>query len=114
MRKYPPNESICGAIYDSAPADNPFLAALPEMLPRDQFLIAIRSTPGLPHDLPQMSSEERRRNLPLLASLFVPLDYMYAVYDQLYRAIRETYTTRTAMEEIRQINALFGNKETIC
>ena len=47
----------------------------------------------------------------MLASLFVPLDYMYAVYDQLYRAIRETYTTRTAMEEIRQINALFCNKE---
>ena len=113
MRKYPPNESCCGAVYDNAPADNPFLAAMPEMLPRDEFLTAIRSTPGLPYDLPLMSPEERRQSLPLLASLFVPLDYMYAVYDQLYRAIRETYTTRTAMEEIRQINALFGNKETI-
>lgn len=64
MRKYPPNESVCGAIYDSAPADNPFLAALPEMLPRDEFLAAIRSTPGLPHSLPQMSPEERRQSLP--------------------------------------------------
>ena len=54
---------------------------------------------GLPHNLAQMSPEERRQSLPMLASLFVPLDYMYAVYDQLYRAIRETYTTRTAMEE---------------
>ena len=112
MRKYPANESVCGAIYDSAPADNPFLAALPEMLPRDEFLAAIRSTPGLPHSLPQMSPEERRQSLPLLASLFVPLSYMYAVYDQLYRAIRETYTTRTTMEEIRQINALFCGKES--
>ena len=111
MRKYPPNESCCGAVYDNAPADNPFLAALPEMLPRDEFLSTIRSTPGLPHDLPRMSPEERRQSLPRLASLFVPLDYMYAVYDQLYRAIRETYTTRTAMEEIRQINALFCGKE---
>ena len=111
MRKYPANESACGAIYDSAPADNPFLAALPEMLPRDEFLTTIRSTPGLPHDLPRMSPEERRQSLPRLASLFVPLDYMYAVYDQLYRAIRETYTTRTAVEEIRQINALFCGKE---
>ena len=99
MRKYPPNESCCGAVYDNAPADNPFLAALPEMLPRDEFLSTIRSTPGLPHDLPRMSPEERRQSLPMLASLFVPLDYMYAVYDQLYRAIRETYTTRTAMEK---------------
>lgn len=113
MRKYPPNESVCGAVYDNAPADNPFLAALPEMLPRDEFLTAIRSTPGLPHGLPQMTPEERRQSLPLLASLFVPLDYMYAVYDQLYRAIRETYTTRTAMEEIRQINALFCGKENV-
>ena len=113
MRKYPPNESVCGAVYDNAPADNPFLAALPEMLPRDEFLAAIRSTPGLPRSLPQMSPEERRQSLPLLASLFVPLDYMYAVYDQLYRAIRETYTTRTTMEEIRQINALFCGKENI-
>ena len=98
MRKYPPNESICGAIYDSAPADNPFLAAMPEMLPREQFLAAIRSTPGLPHDLPQMSPEARRQSLPLLASLFVPMHYMYAVYDQLYRAIRETYTTNANQE----------------
>ena len=83
------------------------------MLPRNEFLSATRSTPGLPHDLPQMSSEERRQSLPLLASLFVPLDYMYAVYDQLYRAIRETYTTRTTMEEIRQINSLFCGKENV-
>ena len=111
MRKYPANESVCGAIYDSAPADNPFLAALPEMLPRDEFLTTIRSTPGLPHDLPQMTPEERRQSLPMLASLFVPLDYMYAVYDQLYRAIRETYSTRTAIEEIRRINVLFNSGE---
>lgn len=113
MRKYPPNESCCGAIYDSAPADNPFLAAMPDMLPRDEFLQAIRSTPGLPHSLPQMSPEERRQSLPLLASLFVPMDYMNAVYDQLYRAIRETYSTRTTMEEIKRINVLFNGKEGI-
>ena len=112
MRKYPPGESICGAIYDSAPADNPFLAAMPEMLPKDEFLSAIRSTPALPHSLPQMSPEERRQNLPMLSSLFVPLDFMYSIYDQIYRAIRETYTTRTMRDEIRQINALFSGNET--
>lgn len=112
MRKYPPGESVCGAVYDNAPVDNPFLAAMPEMLPKEEFLTAIRSTPALPHNLPMISPEERRQSLPMLASLFVPLDYMYAVYDQLYRAIRETYTTRTTMEEIRQINALFCGKES--
>lgn len=75
MRKYLPNESCCGAVYDNAPADNPFLAALPEMLPRDEFLISIRSSPGLPHNLAQMSPEERRQSLPMLASLFVPTCY---------------------------------------
>ena len=111
MRRYPTNESIWGAVYDNAPADNPFLAALPEMLSRDEFLAAIRSTPGLPHNLAQMSPEERRQNLPMISAVFVGMNYMYAVYDQLYRAIRETYTTRTTMEEIRQINALFCGKE---
>ena len=111
MKKYPPNESVCGAIYDNAPADNPFLAALPEMMPRNEFLAAVRSTPGLPHDLPQMSSEERRQSLPMLASLCVPMQYMYAVYDQLYRAIRETYSTKTTIEEIRRINVLFNTGE---
>ena len=47
-----------------------------------------------------MSPEERRQSLPLLASLFVPMHYMYAVYDQLYRAIRETYSTRTTKEGV--------------
>ena len=113
MRKYPIGESVCGAIYDSAPADNPFLAAMPEMLAREEFLQAIRSTPGLPNSLPQMSPEERRQSLPMLASLFIPMHYMYAVYDQLYRAIRETYNTRTALEEIKRINVLFSGKEGI-
>lgn len=112
MRKYPQNESICGAVYDNAPVDNPFLAALPEMLPRDEFLSAIRSAPGLPYNLAQMSPEERRQSLPMLSTVFVGMDYMYAVYDQLYRAIRETYTTRTSMEAIRQINTLFRGKES--
>lgn len=37
MRKYPAGQSV-GAIYDNAPADNPFLAAMPEMVGRGEFL----------------------------------------------------------------------------
>lgn len=107
MRKYPAGESIVGAVYDNAPADNPFLAAMPEMLSQKDFSSEIRSFPKLPQNLPSMSSEERRQALTLLSSVFIPLDYMYAIFDQLYRAIWSTYSTRTMLEEIRQTNALF-------
>lgn len=107
MRKYPYNERVVGAIYDNAPADNPFLAAMPEMLSQSDFSSEIKSYPKLPVDLPSMSSEERRQMIPLLSSIFVPMNFMYAIYDQLYRAIRSTYSTRTMIEEIRQISALF-------
>lgn len=107
MKKYPVGENIVGAVYDNAPADNPFLAALPEMLSITDFNSEIRSFPKLPANLPSMSGEERRQALPLLTSIFVPMDFMYALYDQLYRAIWSTYSTRTMIEEIRQTNALF-------
>lgn len=106
MSKYLPERSV-GAVYDNAPADNPFLAAMPEMLSQSDFNSEIRSFPKLPANLPSMNNEERRQALHLLSSIFIPLDYMYALYDQLYRAIRSTYATRTMLEEIRQTNALF-------
>lgn len=107
MSKYPPGESIVRAVYDNAPADNPFLAAMPVMLSQGDFNYAIRSFPKLPANLPTMTNEERRQSLTLLTSIFVPLNYAYALYDQLYRAIRSTYSTRTMIEEIRQTNSLF-------
>lgn len=107
MRKYPLGESNVGALYDNAPADNPFLAAMPEMLSQSDFSSEIKSFPKLPPDLPSMTSEERRQALPMLSSIFVPMGFMYALYDQLYRAIRSTYSSRTMLEEVRQTNALF-------
>ncbi len=106
MSKYLPERSV-GAIYDNAPADNPFLAAMPEILGQDDFNVQIRSFPKLPVNLPTMTATERRQALPLISSIFVPLDYMYALYDQMYRAIRSTYSTRTMLDEVRQTNALF-------
>lgn len=86
MDKYVKDQTV-GAVYDSAPAGNPFLAAMPDLLPPARFLKQIGSSPPLPQELPAMNLEERRRLLPTLSSLFVPLDYMYAIYDTLYRAI---------------------------
>ena len=110
MDKYPKGQ-VVGAVYDNASAGNPFLAAMPDLLPPTRFLKQIGSSPPLPQELPAMSLEERRRLLPTLLSLFVPLDYMYAIYDTLYRAITTTYTTRTMIDGIRQINAIFASRE---
>ena len=108
MSKYL-NEQTVGAVYDDAPAGNPFLAAMPDMLPPEQVFAQIGSRPPMPHDLRSMTAEERRRQIPVLHSVFIPMAYMYHLYDVLYRAIQTTYTTRTILDEVRQINALFSD-----
>ena len=106
MSKYPALQRVT-AVYDPAHEGNPFLAAMPEMLSHDAFMSAIRSLLPLPAGLEAMPSEERRRRLPMLSSLFVPMDYTYVLYDQLYRAISSTYSTRTMLEEVERTNTLF-------
>ena len=112
MSKYP-NEQTVGAVYDDAPAGNPFLAAMPDMLPPEKVFETIGSKPPIPHNLSQMTAEERRRHIPVLSTVFIPMNYMYNLYDILYRAIQTTYTTRTVLDEIRQINALFTDGEKL-
>ena len=92
MQKYPLRQKA-NAIYDndSTSEGNPFLAALPALLSKEEFFEIIRSSPQLPVNLAEMTSEERRQALPLLSAIFIPLSYMYIIYDQLYRAIRGTY-----------------------
>ena len=107
MSKYPIGEQRSSAVYDPAQESNPFLAALPEMMSHDTFMGAVRSLPPLPAGLGAMTPEERRQHLPMLSSLFVPMDYAYMLYDQLFRAIVSTYSTRTMIEEIQRTNALF-------
>ena len=107
MSKYPTGEQCVPAIYDGAYEGNPFLAALPDVLSREAFLDSIRSLPPLPSGLDAMTSEQRRQHLPLLSSLFVPMEYMHTIYDQLFRALSSTYATRTMIEEIQRTNALF-------
>ena len=79
---------------------NPLLAAMPKMLAPQELTREIQSLPPLP-------AAPSLEGLALLSSIFIPMDYMYTLYDQLYRAIRTTYTTRTVLEGIRQSNALF-------
>lgn len=112
MSKYP-NEQTVGAVYDDASVDNPFLAAMPDMLPPEKLFDKIESKPRIPHNMSLLTAEERRRQIPVLNAVFIPMSYMYNLYDTLYRAIQTTYTTRTMLDEIRQINALFNNGEKI-
>ncbi len=111
MSKYPIGEQRVAAIYDPAQEGNPFLAAMPKMLAHSAFMAAVRSLPPLPAGLGAMMPEERRQHLPMLSSLFIPMDYTYVLYDQLFRALSSTYSTRTMLEEIQRTNALFRGDE---
>lgn len=106
MSKYPTSQRVA-AVYDPTQEGNPFLAAMPEMLAHSAFMAAVRSLPPLPAGLGAMTPEERRQHLPMLSSLFIPMDYTYVLYDQLFRALSSTYSTHTMLEEIQRTNALF-------
>ena len=106
MSKYSTSQRVA-AVYDPAQEGNPFLAAMPKMLAHSAFMAAVRSLPPLPAGLGAMTPEERRQHLPMLSSLFIPMDYTYVLYDQLFRALSSTYSTRTMLEEIQRTNALF-------
>lgn len=105
MSKYPVGHTV-GAIYEGN-SGNPYLDAMPDMLSPEQFARVIASYPPIPHDLAQMSPEERRGLLPSLASIYVPMPYQYAIYDTLYRAIATTYRTADVVESTRAINAYY-------
>ena len=110
MSKYPPGHTV-GAIYEGS-SGNPYLDAMPDMLPPEQFAKAVASYPPIPHDLAEISPEERRGLLPSLASIYVPMPYQYAIYDTLYRAIATTYRTADVVESTRAINAYYCSQNT--
>ena len=110
MSKYSPGHTV-GAVYDGN-SGNPYLDAMPDMLSPEQFARGIASYPPIPHDLSEMSPEERRGLLPSLASIYVPMPYQYAIYDTLYRAISMTYRTADVVESTRAINAYYCSQST--
>lgn len=110
MSKYLSGHTV-GAVYDGN-SGNPYLEAMPDMLSPEQFASAVASYPPIPHDLAQMSPEERRGLLPSLASIYVPMPYQYAIYDTLYRAIAMTYRTADVVESTKAINAYYCGGDT--
>ena len=109
MARYPTGKRVVSALYELG-SDNPYLAAMPSMLSKHELFKAILSDPPLPANLSAMSSAQRRQWLPVFQTVYMPMDYMYVIYDQLYRAIRTSYMTRMTVEVTRQVNELFSGR----
>ena len=105
--KYKLGMQTVEAIYDNSGSQNPLIEALPECLGPEQFEKQIRCCPPPPQACQDMSMAERRQGLALLPTVFVPLPYMYYVYDSLYRMLTSSYHTLTSRERVQKINALF-------
>ena len=85
---------------------NPFLESVPEQLDRGTFFRRIYGKPPFPPDMADITQQERHVCLSYLSGLYIPMDYLYTVYDILLRAIRTTYTTKTMLDTVRQMQAL--------
>ena len=85
---------------------NPFLESVPEQMDRGTFFRRIYGKPPFPPDMADITQEERHVCLSYLSGLYIPMDYLYTVYDILLRAIRTTYTTKTMLDTVRQMQAL--------
>lgn len=104
--KYEIGAQTVTAVYDNAGTQNPLIEALPEELEPDTFFRHIRSFPSPPA---VRSYAERKRALALIPAVFVPLDYLYGVYDGLFRMLQSSYHTLTSKESVQRINAIFAS-----
>lgn len=108
--KYQQGQKIVDAIYDKE-RSNPYLDAMPDLLPREQFLQMVQSFTALPHNLPELTPEQRRMELQAVQGIFVPLDYSYLLYDALYRACRSSYQCKSTVDEVRATNSIFAGHD---
>lgn len=106
--KYPLNYQTVDALYDEKGSGNPLIDALPDCLDQKGFFARIESSPPQPEEI--WSSIERKNALAHFPGLFVPLDYMYIVYDTLYRMLYSSYLTLTSKESVKRVNALFAGQ----
>jgi hypothetical protein len=112
MMKYRDNQTnTVAAEYDNEKG-NPFLEALPELMGKAEFMERMRSEIHFPHDLGKCNPQERRTYLTELSTWFQPMDYMYSLYDMLYRAMATTYQTKTVVESVRQLNEVYMDFRT--
>ena len=100
------------AQYEGSQRGNPFSEAVPEMLSYEELMDRLVSKPLRPEGLDDMSSSERRTALTNLNNLFIPMDYMYAIYDTLYRAMLSSYSNLSLINMVAQQNDLFLGRQT--
>lgn len=101
------NKSVVPAVYTPTPGTegNPLLEAMPPILDKAVLFQRITVPLEMP-DTSDMSPMERKNALTLLHSFFQPMDYMYVIYERLYRAIGTTYINQTMIETVRHICAV--------
>ena len=105
--KYPCGQHTVEAVYEQDEQKNPLLSALPPFMAKEDFMSAMAKIPKLPGTLTNMPANQRQQKISEIQSLFVPLGYMYYIYDLLYRAISTTYRTRGTINSILRINEVF-------
>ncbi|WP_097006945.1 ATP-binding protein [Lacrimispora amygdalina] len=103
--------NVADADYDKEEG-NPFLEALPVLLGKPEFIERIKSDIQLPYDLQEKNPQVRRNYLTELNTWFQPMDYMYTLYDMIYRAMAATYQTKTVVESVRQLNEIYMDFRT--
>ena len=78
MNQYP-KTAVVQAQYSGQQRGNPFLEAMPSIMPYKTLMDEIASDPLIPVQLPEMSLEERRMSIPRLNSLFIKSDRSHVV-----------------------------------
>lgn len=106
--KYPIGQQTVDAAYDKAGSQNPLIEALPTSLGVDGFVREIRSLPPPPVHVYNMTLTERKQALHMIPSLFVPMAYMYYIYDSLFRMLQSSYHTLNSRDSVKRVNALFA------
>lgn len=109
--KYSVGEYKVSAIYNDEIHGNPFLEAMPEMLSWNEFKEHLISIPNIPSNTLYMEEEERKQFLMSMYKIFIPMDYMFYIYDTIYRAIALNYMTKSNLEFTRAINNLYFERE---
>ena len=112
MMKYRDSHTNTVAAEYDKEKGNPFLEALPELLGKTEFTELMESEIHFPYDLGKRSPQERRTYLTELSTWFQPMDYMYSLYDMLYRAMATTYQTKTVIESVKQLNEIYMDFRT--
>ena len=101
-------ENVVNAIYSNAnDTDNLYIDAMPELLCKNDYKKEISSYPPFPQFLNTKSPEDRRAEISLIYNFFYPMDYMYCIYDMLYRAIICNYSSKHIIDTIKQINHIY-------